>query len=136
MLGKRVESARTSLGWKQHELAEKIGVSQQAIQKIEDGRTKMPRDINKLAKVLDVSVEWLITGNSPQPATKTPEDKKIIELAVNLMSFLTAEQQKDAFDFIERLKIQNEKVFEELGAKMMTKKRNEQLYINNNRAHA
>ena len=136
MLGKRVESARVSLGWKQHELAEKMGVSQQAIQKIEDGRTKMPRDINKLATILDVSVEWLITGNQPEPIVKTSEDKKITDSIISLMSFLTAEQQKDAFEFIERLKIQNEKVFDELGSKMMTKKRNEQLYINNNHAHA
>lgn len=137
-IGKRVESARESLGYKQHELAEKMGISQQAIEKIENGKTKMPRDIDKMAKILKVSVEWLITGesmpiNTLQNEKENKENKSIIE-SVN---FLTESQKQSVIDFIERLKEQNNQVFNELGDKMMAQKRLEQLCSNNNHhAHA
>jgi transcriptional regulator with XRE-family HTH domain len=139
-MGKRIESARESLGYKQHDLAEKMGISQQAIEKIENGKTKMPRDIDKMAKILKVSVEWLITGESMpinplQNEKESKENKSVIEL----MNFLTESQKQSAIDFIKRLKEQNDQVFNELSDKMTTQRRIENLYSNNkgngNHAH-
>lgn len=137
MLGKRVETARTSLGWKQHELAEKMGISQQAIQKIEDGRTKMPRDIDKLAKTLEVSVEWLITGrNSPVLNIESDEQDIESKSIIELLSFLTSTQKQSAIEFMKKFKSQNEQVFSELSGKMTAQRRIEQLSGDNNHAHA
>ena len=63
-LGTRVREAREALGWKQDELANASGVSQQAITKIESGTTKRPTCINALAKALGVSVDYLETGSA------------------------------------------------------------------------
>ena len=129
-MGKRVESARLSLGFTQHELAEKMSVSQQAIQKIEDGRTKMPRNVNKLATILKVSVEWLITGETSPVYLEQSKETEENKLVVELFNFLTVLQKQAAVDFIQKLKSQNEQVFNELSDKMITQKRISKLYDN------
>ncbi|MFC0179962.1 XRE family transcriptional regulator [Thorsellia kenyensis] len=61
-LANRFLLAREFKGLTQKQLADKVGVSQSSIFKIESGQTLKPRDIYDLAKVLSVSVEWLKSG--------------------------------------------------------------------------
>ena len=58
----RIKSRRKLLGLSQEELAERVGVSQNAIHKLEDGTTQKPRKIFELANVLQCNAEWLLTG--------------------------------------------------------------------------
>lgn len=60
-LGQRLKTARKNKGLTQTELGEKIGVSQNAIQKIESGGDT--KHIVSLASVLEVNPIWLQTGN-------------------------------------------------------------------------
>lgn len=46
----------------QKQLGEMVGLTQQAIQMIEDGSVKQPRKIEKIAKALKVEVQWLLFG--------------------------------------------------------------------------
>ncbi|WP_144395518.1 helix-turn-helix domain-containing protein [Pleionea sediminis] len=63
--GSRVRIARNQLKMKQSELAEKTGLSQKAISKIETGVTQR-FDTSVFADVLNVSNDWILTGeNSP-----------------------------------------------------------------------
>lgn len=67
-LGKRIAALRRENGLKQDELAEKMGVSPQAVSKWENDQT-CP-DINllpKLAQLLGVTVDTLLTGHHPLP---------------------------------------------------------------------
>ena len=67
-LGKRIAALRREKGLKQDELAEKMGVSPQAVSKWENDQT-CP-DINllpKLAQLLGVTVDTLLTGHHPLP---------------------------------------------------------------------
>lgn len=61
-LGKRVTARREQLGLSQKTLAEKVGVRQQSINKIESDQTRSPRNINALAKALGVTPQWLLFG--------------------------------------------------------------------------
>ncbi|MFC4699359.1 helix-turn-helix domain-containing protein [Glaciecola siphonariae] len=61
---KRTKAARVAAGLTQAELADKAGVSQNAISKIENGTTRKPKDIVAIAKALNVSVEYLSDGDS------------------------------------------------------------------------
>ncbi|KAB0300735.1 helix-turn-helix domain-containing protein [Vibrio fortis] len=61
----RVKQRRKELGLSQAELAEIVGVAQQSIHKIEDGRTLKPRNILQLANALQCSALWL-QGLEPQ----------------------------------------------------------------------
>ncbi len=62
----RVKQRMEELGFTQTALAEKVGVSVPSIQWLVSGKTKNPpRYISKLAKVLDVSYDWLLLGENP-----------------------------------------------------------------------
>lgn len=75
-LGERLKAARSEAGLTQTQLASEIGVSQNAIQKIEKGgETKY---IIQLAKVLDVSAEWLQFGTGEMKATEAEDEEEIV----------------------------------------------------------
>ncbi|NJA85950.1 helix-turn-helix transcriptional regulator [Escherichia coli] len=61
-LAERLKSERKKAGMSQAQLAEKIGLSQQSVAKIENGETQQPRKIKEIAKVLGVSQKWLQLG--------------------------------------------------------------------------
>ncbi|PKF60640.1 XRE family transcriptional regulator [Psychromonas sp. psych-6C06] len=65
-ISKRIKDRRKDIGLSQEELAERVGVSQNAIHKLEDGTTKKPRKIFELAKVLKCDPEWLLNGIAPK----------------------------------------------------------------------
>ncbi|MCV9379966.1 XRE family transcriptional regulator [Hafnia alvei] len=67
-LAGRVRLARERAKITQHQLAEKIGTSQQSIAKIERGETLQPRKIKQIALALGVSVKWLQFGNIEENA--------------------------------------------------------------------
>ena len=64
----RVASLRARVGLSQSELARRIGVSPQSIQQLEAGHIRRPRYLLRLAKLLDVSAEWLEDGAGAQVA--------------------------------------------------------------------
>jgi SOS-response transcriptional repressor LexA len=63
-LGKRVKETRKKLEYTQVKLSELSGITQQTIQKIEDGTTKNPRNIEALATALQCTPEYLRFGIS------------------------------------------------------------------------
>lgn len=65
-LAERVKDQRINLKLTQAELAELIGITQQSLQKIEDGRTQNPRKLLELAKALNCTPEWLYSGEQNQ----------------------------------------------------------------------
>jgi len=72
-LGERIRQARRSRGMGQGELAGKIRLSQNAMHKIEVGRTPDPRlsHVVKMAEVLGVSLEYLAgLTDDPHPYSR------------------------------------------------------------------
>jgi SOS-response transcriptional repressor LexA len=63
-IGDRVKIARESLHITQLELSKRLSISQSALNQIEKGVTRQPRNIEKLCKVLNVNAAWLLTGES------------------------------------------------------------------------
>lgn len=61
-LAERTRISREKIELSQQQLADKVGVSQQSIAKIENGETLQPRKIKQLADVLGVTVNWLQFG--------------------------------------------------------------------------
>jgi SOS-response transcriptional repressor LexA len=64
-IGDRIRAARLAKKLERNELASAIGVSYTTIELIENHKTEMPRlkNLKRIARVLDVTVEWLQTGN-------------------------------------------------------------------------
>lgn len=64
--GRRVRIAREAKGLSQPQLADLVGMSQQGINEIEQGRSKRPRKLPEIAEALGRSTDWLLA--------KTDED--------------------------------------------------------------
>lgn len=62
-LAERLKWARKRKELTQMDLAKAANVSRIAIQKIESGATIRPRNIDPIAKLLDVPPAWLLLGN-------------------------------------------------------------------------
>jgi SOS-response transcriptional repressor LexA len=83
-LGQRLRQVRVHRGWTQPELAKRCAWDSQArISMYErDQREPGHADLLRLARVLDASPEWLLTGKEPLPAGKnfapaTPEFRAV-----------------------------------------------------------
>ncbi len=63
-LSDRLKWARNRAELRQDDLGKLVGTTRHAIQKIEDGITRRPRNMEKLARVLDVSPAWLQFNNA------------------------------------------------------------------------
>lgn len=75
MLAERVTQRRAELGISQAELARRVGVTAQAIQSLESGRTRTFRAIMQLAKALEVNVGYFTTPDDAlADTTLTTED--------------------------------------------------------------
>lgn len=65
---RRARQRRLELKLTQLQVAKECRVTQQAYEKFERGETRRPRFIYELAKILQVSAEWLLTGKQAEAA--------------------------------------------------------------------
>lgn len=63
-LAMRLKQARLKKKLTQEELAETVGIKQQAVQRIEAGKVKSTSYVVQLARALDVTPEWLALGET------------------------------------------------------------------------
>lgn len=64
-LGARIKELRTERGWKQQELAERVGATQSAISQIESGDKQPSFDlIRALCRAFEIPV-WSLLGEAP-----------------------------------------------------------------------
>lgn len=85
MLKDRFKSAREQIGLTQESLAKQANVSQTTIYKIESGETVRPRKLDELAKLLNVTPEWLQFGseNESQAAAINYVNIPILEVELS-----------------------------------------------------
>ncbi|MAD75986.1 MAG: hypothetical protein CML20_14560 [Rheinheimera sp.] len=62
-LGTRLHESRLKRGMTQKQLADEVGVAPVSILKIEEGITKNPRNLQAIADVLNVGLDWLAAGD-------------------------------------------------------------------------
>jgi transcriptional regulator with XRE-family HTH domain len=65
-LGRRVALRRAKLALSQEALADRVGMKQQGIDAIEQGRVKRPRLLRELARALATSEDWLLFRRGPE----------------------------------------------------------------------
>jgi transcriptional regulator with XRE-family HTH domain len=77
-IGTRVRQRRREIDLTQEELAEKAGLSKSFVSEVEGAQAAASGLMYmKLARVLDVSVEWLLTGDLPESPVVRPSDIQI-----------------------------------------------------------
>lgn len=68
-IGAHIRATRVRRGMKQSELAVRTGLQPSAISQFETGqRDPSPENLRKVAKALDVSTDYLLTGHEPLSA--------------------------------------------------------------------
>lgn len=105
-LSERIIFARERAGMKQHHVADLLSLTQQAIQSWEKGNSspRLPR-LQKLAEVLDVSEEWLSTGQGSFKRNKETDedDQKVTDDIMHILDQLEGEDKKDALKILENM---------------------------------
>ncbi len=90
LLSKRIRNLRNQKDFSQEYLSTKIGISQQAYQKIESGVTKIGiTQLMKIADVLEVELVELIQSKDENKPIKTSKEE--IEDTLRLIQHLTTE---------------------------------------------
>ena len=92
-IGIRVTNLRKQMSWTQEELAEQADLTPQFVSYCESGKRAMrPENLLKLAKALNVSADYLLTGDivdkdililSQKMESFTPEQIRIIEKIID-----------------------------------------------------
>ncbi len=72
-LAKRLRYAREQAGLTQSSLARQVGIKPQAIQFIEAGQVRRPRNLVEIATILGVAPEWLLLGKGRMDALHVQE---------------------------------------------------------------
>lgn len=76
-IGERIKLVRKIRNITQREVCRNLKMSPQALGFLEQGVTKQPRNIEALAKVLEVDPLWLLTGEGMGPAD-LPEEQALV----------------------------------------------------------
>ncbi len=83
-IASRLRTAREAAGLSQGQVARMLGVHRPAISEIEAGRRRVSaEELSQLAKIYDVSAEWLTEGS-----TSESEDDERLRLAARQLSKL------------------------------------------------
>lgn len=91
MLGKRIKVLRKEKGLSQAELGKKIGLSYAQVGRYETkGMQPSAEVLQKLAKELDVSIDYLLNGSAEEKASANLTDKDLIK------QFKEVEQMSDS----------------------------------------
>ena len=78
--GQRINDALTARGWSQKRLEIRSGVSQQHISQIVNGERKPGiTTVVKLARALDVSLDWLAGLPPREPGALEPDEEELLK---------------------------------------------------------
>ena len=92
-LNEKIEKLRTDNGLSQQDLADKVFVSRQAVQKWEKGKSQPSIDVLKLlSKLFNVTVDYLITDDEPE--VEEPIEEKEPEKFENISENTTENLDK------------------------------------------
>lgn len=73
-IGNRLRKARREKDLTQDQLAAQAGTNQAVIQKIENGKSLRPRQIEQIAEVLGINPAWLQFGDPWAPRVRPEKD--------------------------------------------------------------
>jgi transcriptional regulator with XRE-family HTH domain len=101
-LGKRIEETRLALGYQNAAaFARKIGLDKQYLWNLEKDKVEKPDPSRMviLAKTLNVSLEWLITGEDTSPTSGTLNKQEL-----EIIAFLKLLSKKSASELLDYAK--------------------------------
>lgn len=86
--GARLKFARESIGLKQYQAAELLGITSSGLSEIENGRNKLSNEISKkLSELFGININWLMTGSGEmlvRKSNKTQGEEFIEALRIHI----------------------------------------------------
>ena len=107
VLGDKLKELREDKNMSQKALADKLGVTQQAVGKWERGKSEPDiATINKLADIFEVNTDYLL-GRIDDPSPTKPRElpQTVAPYLADGLKELTPEARKEVMDFIEYVKV-------------------------------
>ena len=99
-VGQRIIAARKNLGLTQTQLAEALNVNQQTITFWErEANAPRAEVLPKMAEVLNVSIDYLLTGATPKKKKPGPDNK--IDKTINELSELPKNERNKILDVVD-----------------------------------
>ena len=107
LIGERIKEARKNKGYTQEKLAEEIDVAVGYICKLENGFPINLKRVSQLSQILDVSMEYLLAGTSPQADNYLNKDFEEIlskcgpeklKLIYNIAKTIVSEPEEDELE--------------------------------------
>lgn len=93
-IAERLQELRKKAGYSQEQVAEKLGISRQAISKWESGQGKPEIDnIVRLTEIYEVSADYILLGNENRAITAVTEKKEInkeYRIAIGIIAIIAA----------------------------------------------
>jgi transcriptional regulator with XRE-family HTH domain len=101
-LGTRIKTAREKVGCSQESLARMLGVTKGLIGQYEIGyTTPRAQKVSKLAGLLNVTVEWLLTGDEPEEKVRAQTTTEMA--ALQLIRAMHADKHAAALAMLQGL---------------------------------
>jgi transcriptional regulator with XRE-family HTH domain len=102
VIGGRIKALRKARGLRQWQMAEKLGATQPAVHKYENGILPEVKRLLELARIGSTSIEWILTGRHWENGSTEMERlaPEVYELAYQFSAF-TAEERKLLGDALE-----------------------------------
>lgn len=99
-IGTRIKQRRNDLGLKQLQIKDETGISSGNLSDIENGK-KLPSTpaLISLSKILNCSVDWILTGEAPNSENAVLSDEREEELLKNFRE-LDQDGQEEIMDII------------------------------------
>jgi transcriptional regulator with XRE-family HTH domain len=102
LIGRRIATKRELTGLSQQQLADMLGVSKGAVGQYEVGlTTPRPKRFERIAEVLGVTVEWLLTGNDAEEKVRAQTTNEMA--ALELLRAIPHEKQAAAIAMLQGL---------------------------------
>jgi transcriptional regulator with XRE-family HTH domain len=102
LIGQRMRTKREQLGLSQQQFADMIGVSKGAVGQYDIGyTTPRPKRFERIAEVLGVTVEWLLTGNEAEEKVRAQTTNEMAALA--LLRAIPHDRQASAIAMLQGL---------------------------------
>jgi len=105
VIGQRIKTLRKAKGMRQWQMAERLGATQPAVHKYENGILPEVKRLLELARIGNTSVEWILTGRHWENGSTEMERLKpeLYDLACQLNSFSDTDRKilADALEVIQ-----------------------------------
>jgi len=110
IIGKTIKLARQERGWKQSDMATKLGISIAAFSKIETGHTTVNlKRLGDIAGLLNVNTNYLLTSEQQKVEQSREEQTKLLKAEILLKEEEISKLQQTAISLYEELKAKRKK---------------------------